>query len=231
METHAKIWKRKTTLPFGLWSHQSSLLKMVSDSLIFVTNKHIHVNTGKDRYPQVIAVGTTAPKMLSVQLCEKCTGPSLCSLGSRYRRAATASLGVRPSESSSQCWRENPPKNTLTLIQYILQIRKDQCIYQNIFYDDVLCCTFFGLSFENTYTEFEFWSRRLSSTIKWWISLTGKADAKLQTQSLTEALSLWFFRDKNVKNNLKHMLLNSIVALDKHRKLAALWSCTRGALS
>lgn len=101
METHAKTWKKNNP---AFWFVKSpKLFEMVSGNLIFVTNKHIHFNTGKDRYPQVIAVGTTAPEMLSIQLGNKSSGPSLCSLGSSYRRAATASLGVGPSESSSGC--------------------------------------------------------------------------------------------------------------------------------
>lgn len=61
---HAMIWKEKN-LPSGLWSHPSSSLKMVSGNLIFVASKHIHFNAGKDHYPQVIAVSTTASLCLT----------------------------------------------------------------------------------------------------------------------------------------------------------------------
>lgn len=60
-------------------------LKMLSDDLTFMDI--VHFNAGKDRYPQVIAVSTTADRFVINAVV-----PAWRSLGSNYRRAVTASL-------------------------------------------------------------------------------------------------------------------------------------------
>lgn len=107
-----------------------------------MANNHIHFNAGKDHYPQVIAVSTTASLCLTicthVQLCNKCSGPTLCSLGSSYRRAATASLGSGLARASLDAeGKKIHPEILLTLIYYYYQ-----CIYLDIFCDGK--CSFYS---------------------------------------------------------------------------------------
>lgn len=112
-----------------------------------MANNHIHFNAGKDHYPQVIAVSSTASLCLTicthVQLCNKCSGPTLCSLQAQATGGQLPlHLGSGLARASLDAEGKIHPEILLTLIYYYYQ-----CIYLDIFYDEVLHSTVFWLDF------------------------------------------------------------------------------------